>query len=101
MAVCPLLGPKCSVYYMVISVWGVVMLGLMGVFFYIRSPSLFEDANISESEWEKEKFSADYVKDKYESQAYNCWIAAGLYVAVFIFSFIQQKLNSRVNYEMS
>lgn len=86
---------------MLISVWGIIMLGLLGVFFWQRSPALFEDANIDEEEWEKEKFSPDYVRQKYEDTAYNCWIAAGLYVVLFIFSFIQQKMNSRGSYETS
>ena len=74
---------------------------MLGVFFWIRTPSLFEDANIDEEEWKKEGYSTDYIKKKYEDNAYNCWIAAGAYVVLFIFSFIQQKLNSRGSYETS
>jgi len=77
------------------------MLGLLGIFFNIRSPSLFEDANIDEHEWEKGGFSLDYVKKQYEASAVNCWIAAALYVALFVFAFVNQRMNSRSSYEMS
>ncbi|CAL1548188.1 unnamed protein product [Lymnaea stagnalis] len=101
MAACPCLGPKCSIYYMIISIWGIIMLALMGVFFQIRSIALFEDVSVSESDWEKANFTRDYVKEKYEDNAINCWIAAGIYVLLFIFAFIQQRMNSRTSYEMS
>jgi len=86
---------------MIISVWGVIMLGLLGAFFYMRSPSLFEDAGVDEKEWKANNYTMEFVKEKYEDTALNCWIAAGLYAVLFIFSFIQQKMNSRGSYEMS
>ena len=36
------------IYRMVISVWGVVFLGLLGVFFYIRAVTLFPDLHFPE-----------------------------------------------------
>ena len=69
------------------------------MFFWMRSPSLFEDANVDEKEWEKQHYSPDYVKKQYEMTALNCWIAAGIYVVLFFFSLINQKLNSRSSYQ--
>lgn len=74
--------------------------GFLGVFFQIRSPSLYLDSGIDRIELINTN-STQYAQDKYTAQAINCWIAAGLYVVVFIFSFVQQKMNSRINYETS
>lgn len=74
---------------------------ILGGFFYIRSPALFEDIPKDEATWHAQNFSLEYVKEKYEQNAINCFIAAGIYVAIFIFSFIQQRMNAQGNYEMS
>lgn len=86
---------------MVLSAWGIIMLALMGVFFKVRSPALFEDVGASMSDWEKKNFTLEYIKEKYDDNAINCWLAAGLYVLVFIFSFIQQRKNAQASYEQS
>lgn len=41
-----------DVYSMVMSVWGVIFLGLLGVFFYIQAVSLFPDLHFPEEEVE-------------------------------------------------
>ena len=73
----------------------------MGIFFQIRTPSLFEDITVDEEEWHKNGMGIDFVKEKYEDNAVNCWIAAGLYGILFVFSFIQQRMNARQTYETS
>ncbi|XP_046580785.1 ribonuclease kappa-like [Haliotis rubra] len=96
---CPICGPKLSAYCMVLSIWAIIMLGLLGLFFYIRSPALFEDVPLGD--WEKNNYTYAHVQEKYEQNATNCWIAAGLYFLLLIFSFTQQRMNSRANYELS
>ncbi|KAL8614103.1 hypothetical protein ACOMHN_026320 [Nucella lapillus] len=97
---CPICGPLCSRYYIVISLWGIVMLGLLGLFFWMRSPALFEDTPLT-SMWEHENFTAKFAQEKYEQNAMNCWIAAGIYVVLFLFSFVQLMMNKRSSYEMA
>lgn len=75
------------------------MLALLGIFFWVRSPALFEDVPLKD--WESHGFDSDYAKKKYEQNAINCWIAAAIYVGLFIFSFVQYKMNNRSSYEMS
>ncbi|KAL5006298.1 hypothetical protein ScPMuIL_015104 [Solemya velum] len=77
------------------------MLTLLGVFFQIHSPALFTDIPLDADEWKTKNYSMTYVHEKYEQTALNCFIAAGMYVLLFIFSFVQQRMNSRNNYEMS
>jgi len=74
---------------------------LLGVFFQIHSPALFEDIPFDEEEWHNRNLSMNYVHEQYETVALNCFIAAGIYVVFFIFSFIQHRLNAKGNYEMS
>ena len=73
----------------------------MGVFFQIHSPALFEDIPLEEKKWAGQNYSLTYLHEQYEVSALNCFIAAGLYVLSFIFSFVQFRMNSRQNYEMS
>ncbi|KAL3842544.1 hypothetical protein ACJMK2_020543 [Sinanodonta woodiana] len=101
MVSCPICGPKCSVCCLVISIWGIIMLALMGVFYQVHSPGLFEDIPLAEGDWEHHNYSMTYIHEKYEQAAINCFIAAGIYVFFFFFSFWQQRMNSRNNYETS
>lgn len=71
----------------------------MGIFFKVRSPALFEDISTNQKEWAVYNFSVEFVQEKYDVSAINCWIAAGLYVILFLFSFVQQKLNSHQVFE--
>jgi hypothetical protein len=81
--------------------------GFLGIFFWIRSPGLFEDtpaAKLGDDHkpvWEEHGYDMQFVYDKYEQCAINCWIACGLYVVLFFFSFVQFRMNNRSNYEMS
>jgi ribonuclease kappa len=81
---------------MVLSVWGVVMLLLLGVFLKIYSPAFVEDLSIDENEWQEK--GEDYIKEVYTQASLNCFIAAALYVGVFVFSLIQHRLNLRATY---
>ncbi|CAI5448797.1 unnamed protein product [Caenorhabditis angaria] len=89
---CPLLGPKMSAFCMVMSVWGVIFLGILGVFFYIQAVTLFPDLHFSESH--EHIPSAAEIEDKYHEKANQCWIAAGLYLVTLIGVFWQNKYNT-------
>ncbi|KAK6184080.1 hypothetical protein SNE40_002198 [Patella caerulea] len=96
--VSPFCGPKLSAYCSILSVWGVVMLGFLGLFFQLRSPTLIEDIPLEE--WAANNHTFEYAKEKYQQTAMNCWIAAGIYVVLFFISFIQQRMHSRASYEV-
>ncbi|KAK5647468.1 hypothetical protein RI129_002360 [Pyrocoelia pectoralis] len=94
MAIC---GHKLSLCGLILSVWGIIQLSLMGIFYYIRSVALFEDLPGLEEEDKLhsiEKFYADADKG-YLQNAYNCWIAACLYIITLAFSGHQFWVNSR------
>ncbi|KAH7729367.1 Protein F49C12.12 [Aphelenchoides avenae] len=75
---------------MVMSVWGIVFLGLLGVFFYINAVTLFPDLHFTENE----TLTKQTVEDKYQEKAVQCWIAAGMYVVTLIIVFWQNKFNT-------
>ena len=73
------------------------------MFFRIKSPALTDDLPIKEDELigktEAEVYT--YFDSLYNQASTNCFIAAGIYVGVFAFSFIQHRINIRANYVMS
>ncbi|VDN59013.1 unnamed protein product [Dracunculus medinensis] len=90
---CPLCGPKLSAFCMIMSVWGVIFLGLLGVFFYVQAVTLFPDLKFDE---EHEVLSIPEIEDKYSEKATQCWVAAGMYLVTLIVVFWQNKFNSSV-----
>uniref|UniRef100_A0AC34QVA6 Ribonuclease kappa n=1 Tax=Panagrolaimus sp. JU765 TaxID=591449 RepID=A0AC34QVA6_9BILA len=90
---CPLCGPKLSAFCMMISIWGVLFLGLLGIFFYSQAVTLFPELPFRERD-EKE-FSASVVEQKYSEKAIQCWIASGMYLVTLILVFWQNKYNQK------
>ncbi|KAK9308235.1 hypothetical protein QLX08_001706 [Tetragonisca angustula] len=92
-------GPKYALCGLILSVWGIFQLFLMGIFFYTKSVALVEDLPIGEEKAEQTftKATAFYaIADRgYKQNAYNCWIAACIYVLTFLFSGHQFYINSR------
>ncbi|GAB1865370.1 Ribonuclease kappa [Camponotus japonicus] len=88
-------GPKYALCGLILSVWGIFQLLLMGVFFYVRSVALVEDLPLGEKNFTSLENFYDVVDRGYTQNAYNCWIAACIYVLTFLFSGHQFYLNSR------
>ncbi|XP_019865128.1 ribonuclease kappa-B [Aethina tumida] len=95
----PVCGPKLSLCGLIISVWGVIQLAFMGVFYYFHAVALAEDLpefeieSNSTEEYMKEFYSK--VDSGYTQNAYNCWIAALLYLVTLFFSAHQFWANNR------
>ncbi|XP_057376516.1 ribonuclease kappa-like [Daphnia carinata] len=95
----PFCGPKCSLCCTIVSIWGIVQLVLMGVFFYTHSVALAEDLTLKEHYNNLDEFYKD-VNASYEQNAYNCWIAALIYLVTLCVSVHQFWLNNRVSYQV-
>ncbi|XP_058464099.1 ribonuclease kappa [Malaya genurostris] len=90
----PICGPKLSLCGLIISVWGIIQLLLMGFFYFINSVALIEDLPLKEHYDSPQDFYA--AADRaYSQNAYNCWIAACIYVLTLVFSAQQFYANSR------
>ncbi|XP_065167079.1 ribonuclease kappa [Atheta coriaria] len=91
----PVCGPKLSLCGLILSVWGIIQLSLMGIFYYIHSVALAEDLpGLEEGFATSEEFYA-HVNRGYNQNAYNCWIAACLYLVTLVVSGHQFWANSR------
>jgi ribonuclease kappa len=82
----PICGPKLSLCCTIISVWGIIQFILLGIFFFVESAPLLDDFTIdTKNTTDSIAFDAE-IKNAYHQRAYNCWIAAFLYVALLVFS---------------
>jgi len=69
----------------------------MGIFFFIHSVALVEDLPLKADYHQKyQDFSAD-VDRAYAQNAYNCWIAACLYVGTLLISGHQFYVNNKAS----
>ncbi|XP_041985029.1 ribonuclease kappa-like [Aricia agestis] len=92
-------GPKLSLCGLVLSVWGIIQLTLMGVFYQIKAVALLEDLPLGEAHNSIEDFVAE-VELGYSTNAQNCWIAALLYVITLLVSGHQFWMNNRSSVSM-
>jgi len=94
-------GPKLSLCGLIISVWGIFQLVLMGIFYYVRSIALSEDLpGVEEGGFKSADDFYDIADRGYLQNAYNCWIAACLYIFTLILSGHQFYMNSRSSLSM-
>ncbi|XP_056156503.1 ribonuclease kappa-A-like isoform X2 [Lampris incognitus] len=89
-------GPKLATCGIVFSIWGVIMLAMLGIFFKTHSAVLIEDVPLTEEDMAGDNLTNVY--GLYDQVGYNCFVAAGIYVLVAAFSFCQMKLNKRKEY---
>ena len=97
-------GPKTSICCTILSIWGIIMLGLMAIFLKLRSiafaedilpelePDQFRELNISSTN--------DYLKyaeGKYDQACQTCWIAACLYFVTLVISVFAIFRNKQVS----
>ncbi|XP_023019137.1 ribonuclease kappa [Leptinotarsa decemlineata] len=90
----PICGPKCSLCGLIISAWGIVQLAFMGIFYYVKAVALAEDIPHVEYEGDLNEFYLQVDKG-FQQNAYNCWIAALLYLITMAISAHQFWANNR------
>jgi len=91
-------GPKIATCGIVISIWAVIMLAMLGIFFKTHSAVLIEDVPLTEEDISGDKNPPTTVYGLFDQVSYNCFIAAAVYLVVGAFSFCQIKLNKRKEY---
>lgn len=90
----PICGPKLSLCCSVISVWGIVQFVLLGIFFFVEAAPLLDDFEFNHNTTDINVFK-DNLSHAYHQRAYNCWIAAFLYVALLLFAGVQFRTNMK------
>ena len=96
MALC---GPKLSLCGVILSIWGVVQLSFMGIFFWANAVAFVEDIPLKESYTDMEELKSD-LDTGYMQNAFNCWIAALLYLVTLCVSVQQFWMNNRATYSV-
>ncbi|KAK3568186.1 hypothetical protein QTP86_034846 [Hemibagrus guttatus] len=91
-------GPKMAACMLVLSMWGVIMLAMLGIFFSIHSAVLIEDVPLKEEDHHDIQNPLQSTYAVYNQVGYNCFIAAGIYVVIGFVSFVQVRLNKRNDY---
>jgi len=86
-------GTKCSACCAFFSLWGFIMLGLCGLFFYVQAPTLSPDIPIDQDTFAKDNYNYTYITGLYKQNAYNCWITALIYLVIFILCSIRFYVN--------
>ena len=89
----PICGPKLSLCCTVISVWGIVQFILMGIFFFVEAAPLLDDFDF-DADANNDIFRTT-LKNAYSQRAYNCWVAAFLYVGLLVFAGSQFLTNQK------
>ncbi len=90
----PICGPKLSFCCTVVSVWGIIQCMLMGIFFFVEAAPLLDDFKFNFTTTNEETYKY-YLKNAYNQRAYNCWIAAFLYVGLLVFAGSQFMTNQK------
>ena len=85
-------GPKLSLCCSVISVWGIIQFVLLGIFFFVEAAPLLDDFEFDTNSTDPKMFE-DHLKKAYHQRAYNCWIAAVLYVVLLVVAGSQFMVN--------
>uniref|UniRef100_A0AC34FG81 Ribonuclease kappa n=1 Tax=Panagrolaimus sp. ES5 TaxID=591445 RepID=A0AC34FG81_9BILA len=81
-----LTGPICTGLMLMVSIWGVIFLSIMGGLFQNQSVGLLADLPEEEDKHLEWSDRVTKIEDLYKGNARNCWIAAGAYVIVLIYS---------------
>ncbi|XP_067299212.1 ribonuclease kappa-A [Pseudorasbora parva] len=91
-------GPKLAACGLVLSIWGVIMLAMLGIFFTTHSAVLIEDVPFTEEDMHNKETPLQNIYKLYNQVGYNCFIAAVIYVGIGFLSFCQVRMNKRKEY---
>ena len=92
-------GYKTSLCGLIISGWGLVQLLFMGVLFYIESPAFLEDLPMEGPYKNFEEYMTD-VHRGFKANAFNCLIAACLYIMTLGISAWQFYMNQKTSFSV-
>ena len=88
-------GPKLSLFFFVLSIWGIIQLSLMSLALYSKNVTFIDDFDKLLNETDSVKDYGDQMDEVYEKGGFNCMIAAILYAVTFVIAGHQYWLNTR------
>jgi len=90
-------GPKLSLCGLLLSIWGVIQLGIMAILFHFKSVAFIEDVKVNETEgMTPDQFSQE-LDQSYANTARNCLITTLCYVFTLALSAHQFWINSKAS----
>jgi len=89
-------GPGLSVCCSVISVWGIIMLAIVGGLMLAKSAAFIEDIPMGHSENNTTSSFFEEMDEGFKAAASNCFGAVGLYAVCLIFCLVQVFFNVKV-----
>ncbi|XP_076035571.1 ribonuclease kappa [Oratosquilla oratoria] len=92
-------GYKVSLCGLVLSAWGLIQLFFMAIFFYLKSPAFIEDLGL-EGPFANNDQLITAVNRGFQQNAFNCLIAACLYIITLAVSGWQFYLNQKTTYQV-
>ncbi|KAL7631808.1 UNVERIFIED_CONTAM: hypothetical protein RMT77_010138 [Armadillidium vulgare] len=95
----PICGYKISLFGSVVSLWGLIQLLIMGVLFYAETPAFLEDLPMEGPYENNGQYMAD-VHRGFKTNAFNCLIAACLFIITLGISAWQFYLNQKTTYQV-
>merc|ERR1712180_102951 len=88
-------GPKLSLCGLLLSIWGVLQIGVMAILLHFQSVAFIEDIKVNETEgMSPDEFSTELEK-AYANTARNCLITTLCYVFTLALSAHQFWINSK------
>jgi len=90
-------GPKLSTCGLLLSIWGVLQLGIMALLFHFKSVAFIEDIKVNETEGMSPDELSDELDKAYANTAKNCLITTLCYVFTLALSAHQFWINSKAS----
>ncbi|XP_044735393.1 ribonuclease kappa-B-like [Chrysoperla carnea] len=90
-------GPKLSLCGILLSIWGVIQLSLMGLFYHMKCIAFVDDLDLDHSGFESVAELYEKADTAYETCAHTCFYATGIYSLILLFSIYQYYLNRRAS----
>jgi len=88
-------GPKLSICGLLLSIWGVLQLGIMAILFHFQSVAFIEDIKVNETEGMGAAEFKEELDKAYANTAKNCLITTLCYVFTLALSAHQFWINSK------
>uniref|UniRef100_A0A8R1DIC2 Uncharacterized protein n=1 Tax=Caenorhabditis japonica TaxID=281687 RepID=A0A8R1DIC2_CAEJA len=79
-------GPFLTGTILFLALWGTIFMAILGGLFYNQSVGLFENLpketkTMAGNDWKTRMNNFD---SQYQQNAYNCWIACGVYIGIAV-----------------
>ncbi|XP_039759161.1 ribonuclease kappa-like [Pararge aegeria] len=78
----------CGLCCMLLSIWAILQLSVMGIFFKMEVLAFIEEAEPDHHEYEDYDDFMKQTKENYHKVSINCWIAAVIYAITLGLSYL-------------